>query len=397
MLDTKNYCVYLNNWPYIDNKGHIGMCCKNNNKAALYNMNIQNTPLKDLFNHPLVEMKRKIFLNNMIPEGCNLCTSCEDKGIKSFRQKSLNGLADFVGVDPVPFEDKVIRALDLRTGSTCNLTCVMCHPNDSSKWYKMFPEFAEKVTQIGENRIQEVMESTKPNMLNWAENPQSWENIFSSIDNNLAHVYLAGGEPFYIKNFTDYIEKLISFSPNANIEINTNATRHLTQKHLDSLRGKLKLRISIDGFNEADEYQRAGTTWDQKVAVMDEYYNNFVVESFDITISSLTIRSIPKLVEFLTQRYPDIKMLFRPVVNRKGLKINNLPLNLTETALYVFKDLNAKDNKKFLNLDQCISILESGYEDDKDILKRTVNYWDNIVDKKLSQFDSKLYDWILSD
>ena len=41
----------------------------------------------------------------------------------SFRQKALRGT---FGTND-PFEDTVIRGLDLRMGNTCNLKCIMCN------------------------------------------------------------------------------------------------------------------------------------------------------------------------------------------------------------------------------------------------------------------------------
>lgn len=385
----------MNNWPFINNTGRVHLCCKNTKHLINNNDTIKSKTLTELYFSEKYNKIRNMMLEENEIKGCNICYDYE-KNVNqdSYRNRSLKSLRSINNQTGEPYKDQKIRALDLRLGSTCNLTCVMCHPTDSSKWFKIYPKFAREVKEMSEAHLDFVKDNYSPSVLNWAEHDSSWENIFSSIDNHLLKVYMAGGEPFYIKNFEEYTLKLINKAPNAIIDINTNATRMLTKKHLTELSGKINLRISVDGFKEYEEYQRTGTTWDEKVKVIDEYIRHFNIDSFDLTITSLTIRSIPQLVQFLTNRYPKVSILFRPVVNRPGLAVNNLPDELLKDSKEFFINLSKIKNSKYKNIDQMIQVLSMEYKDDKQILIRTINYWDQLNTIKLNMFDQKLSEWV---
>lgn len=395
-MNLNQYCVYMNNWPFIDNTGKIHLCCKNTKHLINDHDTIKTKTLTELYFSEKYNSIRKMMLEENNVEGCNICYDYE-KNVNqnnSFRNRSLRSLKNIKKESLEPYQDQKIRALDLRLGSTCNLTCVMCHPTDSSKWFKIYPKFAKEVKQMSDSHVESVNRRLSPSLLNWAEYDSSWENIFSSVDSSLLKVYMAGGEPFYIKNLEEYTLKLIDKAPNAVIDINTNATRFLTKKHLNQLSGKISLRISIDGYKEADEYQRTGTSWDEKIKVIDEYLQFFKVKCFDLTITSLTIRSIPQLVKFLENRYPNILISFRPVVNRPGLAINNLPQELLHETKDFFVNLAKLKSSKYYNVDQIVQVLSADYIDEKQILLRTVKHWDQLNTVKLNDFDQKLSEWI---
>lgn len=400
-LPYDKYCVYLNNFPFIDNRGTVGMCCKNN--TALDDnpeRTIKNYPLKELYNSVAMQQKRQQVLDGVCPTGCNICYSHE-KNIDqwSFRTRALKSMCDQLGFEKMQtFDDNVIRALDLRTGNTCNLNCIMCHPSDSSKWKQIYSGYAREVTHKTEKHIDWIKEYY--NKLDWAEHESSWENIINSIDENCKKIYIAGGEPFYIKNFADYVEKIIHITKDPFIEINTNSTRMLSQSAFKKLKGKLNLRISIDGFEDTDNYQRTGgTEWEEKINVLDQYYKYFNVIAFDVTLTSLTIRSFPKLVDFLRERYPSTRsILVRPVTNRIGLQPNVLPSELTKDVVHYLKKLERrnyyqKSHYRYINVNQILDMLKE-QKDDKEALLKQITYFDKITTKKYSEIDPQLVEWL---
>ena len=52
--------------------------------------------------------------------------------------------------------------------------------------------------------------------------------------------------------------------------------------------------------------------WEEKIKVMDQYYNEFGVQVWDITATPLSVRSIPKLIDYLSDNYPKSKIQVRP-------------------------------------------------------------------------------------
>lgn len=396
IVSINPYCIFLENMPFIDNKGCLRLCCKNKNPGTTPDLTIQNTPLKELYSHQLIQKARENMRNGVVPNGCTICTDVEAMpNAKSFRERQFNGVRDCAKEQNIDLDETIIQALDLRLGSTCNLICTMCHPTESSRWHSVADKFFHDVQGFTKEEAQKKKDQAHPKLLNWAENDQSWNNIFSGIDESLTYVYLAGGEPFYIKRFTDYLGRLTEVSPYALVSINTNATCKLSDLALQELSKTLNLKISIDGYGKYEEYQRSGTSWEQKVEVMDQYYNNFHVSSFDITVTSLTISSLPKLAYFLKTRYPNAKILVRPVVNRKGLEINAVPDEFRIETLQFLK--NVKHDSDYVNIGQVINILESGFIDRKKELRKYVNFWDNLNKFSFEEVNKSLFNWIMQD
>ena len=395
-LTLKNYCVYLNNWPFINNSGRIGMCCKNNWTSVMPPFQtIVNTSLSELWENSHLEFQRNSMLDGNIPRGCNICYDAEKdtNNLNSFRNRSLQGIS--ATKPPTPFFDKKIRAIDLRVGSTCNLACTMCHPSDSSKWFSMYKSFHDAMFDT-DDRLLNVKQMYRPSQLNWAEHDSSWENIFNSINSDdLKKIYMAGGEPFYIKKFPEYVTELVNRAPNAAIDINTNGTCRLNDVHLKNLSGKLNLRISIDGYEKSEEYQRLGTNWEEKVAVMDQYTKNFNIKSFDLTITSLTVRQLPKLISFLSNRYPGITIMLRPVINREGLGMNDIPMEMRQDTINFLKSIIADKSVRLNNDEQFLHhlTLPTNIKNKKTLLK-TVKYWDGVCPVTLADYDSELSTWV---
>ena len=382
-----NYCIYMNNYPFINNKGYLHLCCKNSHNRI--DGNIKTHTLSEMYYSAQYEELRSKMSNNESITGCNICYDQEAKNQRSFRHRALAGFS------PQPFDDNKIRMLDLRIGSLCNLMCAMCHPTDSSKWQANYESYAKEILDASDNHIHTTIDSNAPNLLNWAEHDVSWQNIFCSIDKNLQQVYIAGGEPFYIKKFPQYIKELTNHANDANILINTNATKLIPDNTLNNFKN-VSCRISIDGFGLHDDYQRQGQLWNEKLEVIEQYYNNLNVTFFDLTITALTVRSIPKLVEYLQVRYPDVNILFRPVVNRSYLDIRILPKDL---IYHVLEFCNRHtDKKNFYNLSQLKSFLT--YDDKvfpKDTLRKFITYWDKNSICKFYDVDESLNKWIYED
>ena len=105
--------------------------------------------------------------------------------------------------------------------------------------------------------------------MDWCNNEQAWQNIFTGIDDKLQHVYMAGGEP-YVNNFEDVLHNMMGYVSDAKYVINTNGTRLLKDKDIQRFKDyNPEMRISIDGLAEVDEYVRNGTDWEHKLAVMN--------------------------------------------------------------------------------------------------------------------------------
>ena len=138
---------------------------------------------------------------------------------------------------------------------------------------------------------------------------------------------MAGGETILLKNFPSTVERIWKTAPNAKIAINTNGTRLLREKDLAKLRHiqGIKIRLSVDGWGPAEEYTRQDTVWEEKLEVMDSYYKEFGVQVFDITANPPNVRHLPKLIEFIWEKYPKSNVQVRPVINKYEIMMDNIP------------------------------------------------------------------------
>lgn len=395
--NPKNYCVFTSNYPFIDNDGYTALCCKNSHHKLPYH--IKEHKLSDIWKSPEMLAVREQFGTGKNVEGCHKCYDPEAQGIRSFRTKMLGQLNAQNGM--VPFLDDEIKALDLRIGNICNLSCTMCYSGNSNRIYQQIPKMAEHFGW-SQGKVDAEIEKYHARNYDWSNDPQAWDNIISGIDKNLMHCYLAGGEPFYLTHFSETVKRIGSVAPNARFVINTNGTRLLREKDLKQYDGlNIFIRLSVDGWGKADEWTRQETVWEEKLAVMDQYYDKFDLEVWDITVNPFSVRTAPKLIEYLFNRYPKSSVQIRPVVNKQELLMENIPAHFKQDALDYFKQYVVSDmiESKLVGVDHVISEMEKPFNDSnyrKQIVTKFVDYYDKNGSVKLNDFDPELADWIYS-
>lgn len=386
----EKYCIYTNNFTFVDNDGYVALCCKNlKNKLTQYH--IKDYKLSEIWNSPEMHSVRQEIASGGEPMGCFKCYDPEREGVRSFRQKAL-GLIN----KGVPFEDEKIHALDLRLGNVCNLRCVMCFAGNSNKILKDHKNMADHFNWK-EGRLEKEAEKYHKSNYDWSDDERAWDNIISSVDKNLKHVYLAGGEPFYLKNFPTTVERLGTLAPDARFVINSNGTRLLREKDLTQLKKveNVFIRFSVDGWGKADEWIRQDTDWEEKLQVMDQYYKHFKLRVWDVTANSLGVRQIPKLVEYLWEHYPKAKVQIRPVVNKTEILMENIPDKFKAEPLEFFE----QNKDRLEGVDHVINEMRKPFNPDPHrakTVKHWVDYYDNTGVVKLQDFDPELSDWIQS-
>lgn len=386
MSSTDKYCVYPFNYPHIGHQGTPALCCNNAEYKLPYN--IRTDRLIDIWHSPEAQAVRDQFQSGGIPAGCEFCTVPESQGVRSFRQKTLGNLNR-----NVPFADYKIHALDLRIGNACNLACIMCSSNSSIQLWRKLPELAENYGWSSET-LGHIIERTSPELQDWSQHESSWENIYSSIGSDLRHVYIAGGEPFYVNNFEDILHRMMMVAPNARYVINSNGTRLFPAKDLNRFSGrKLAIRLSIDGLAGMDEYIRQGTEWEHKVAVMRQYHQHFEIECWDLTLNSLCVRKAPELITWLQTEFPDVKINVRPVVNNRPMQLYRIPDTLRADVLQWFLD----HRELAWGSDNVINELRKPYQEHKQKLRQVVGYWDKQGNNTLAELDSELAQWLWSE
>lgn len=238
----ENFCVapWVN--LHIQTHGSIKPCCGGGKDKGDGNFGYAQDSDWSYINgtsQSLSDFKRSL-LNN---EKVSYCDDCQEK---SWYSEFLNqGLS----VDQV--DDFLFKSVDLRWGTTCQLSCLYCGPYSSSTWQKL--ESKRKTIPIEKSRSYDGM----------------FDQLFSFLDNNHSHitrVSLLGGEPLLLKEN----HRLLDIIPeSAHVEIFTNLNMNLETNTLYQKlvkRDNVNWYISMENIQDRFEFVRRGADWATQIS-----------------------------------------------------------------------------------------------------------------------------------
>jgi MoaA/NifB/PqqE/SkfB family radical SAM enzyme len=364
------------------------VCCTNK-------VEIQGSP-SDLFQSEFLTNLKKDLLEGKNPTSCSDCWRLEDQGYPSIRtmvyskyplKKANLSVNTNIGT----------KFLEFRASNTCNFSCRMCGPNDSSSIVNVVKNNDElKLWYHLSDNIQAHNQTSDSN----------YDEILNLI-HNLDKLNLAGGEPMLIKTNYDLLEYIISKQYNKNIKLNVTTNCSTVNPYiLDKLSQfpNLYLTFSIDATGEVAEYQREGTVWSQvekNVYSMLELPNVEVV--VNTTLSAYTILDIDNLARFLANLYKKKTVIFfaiRAVDHPAYLSPRVLPMELKiralsklNKALEIFQEVPDHNGIKFKDL--CKFLIENLQQDsDPENFKRFINFTKD-TDKVYNKSFNKVFDYSL--
>lgn len=249
---------------------------------------------------------------------CSRCWKNENNGVQSMRQSVLGDS------DRIIYENK-IQQVKLHVGKTCNLACMMCFPNVSSTWEKLWsaekPEEYEKGP--GHDRYDDYI-----------------ENYIKKNLEDIRYIETLGGEPLFSKRFLNLLE-WIAEQGRANtitLYIITNLTI-LTPRIIETLKKfkKSVLTVSLEGVGPVNDYIRWGSEFNN----INDNIKEALKNNFDIgilaTVSSLNLHRIHELYEYADSLKVPV-LTISPVKGWDSL----LPCNLPE---YLHKKVDARFKK----------------------------------------------------
>jgi molybdenum cofactor biosynthesis enzyme MoaA len=256
---------------------------------------------------------------------CINCISRERQGLYSKRTNSLwrrpeDGLVSF----------------DLRPGNTCNLKCAMCNPSNSSAWgqdLKLWEKFNNDFPDFTASRSE-----------------LDWDWIYSKCVDKAENIYIAGGEPFYMKTVQKFLKKL-SENPwncaNTHIAIQTNGISN-TPVFLEILSkfDKIHFSISMDGWGAVNEVIRFPTNHDELMVGIQELIDvNPNRLDFNMTVQAMNLPNIDTLVEELDGR--GLFLEWNDQMEPYTIHLLRSPSHLSINCLKpeVIEDLNIKEKQ----------------------------------------------------
>lgn len=271
--DKKHFCVY----PFIHlatfTDGSIPPCCVGETTTASMNKTIH---IKDAWNSEELKSIRKQMIDDEPVLNCSQCYRDEDCGVSSHRVQSndfyyrtykndIDNALSSVTDDGTMLIDPF--TLDIRAGNTCNLKCVMCRPNESSKWFNDATKILDVATNSSVLSDWENKVNINTKNFTWVEREEFW-NDFKELVPTLKEIIFGGGEPFLSKSINNLIKYMVDTGHSSHIKIrfHTNGTNipESFWELVDNFR-EIELLFSIDGFAEQNYYVRYPAEWDQIV------------------------------------------------------------------------------------------------------------------------------------
>jgi organic radical activating enzyme len=249
---------------------------------------------------------RQHMLNGTWPtDSCGYCKKIEDSGGFSDRMLHL----DIPNLYPTELDDDATSIninptiLEVYFNNVCNLACLYCLPELSSKInqeHKLFGPFAKDGVILKDVALVDTT-LLIDKFWTWLENNSK----------NLKRLNVLGGEPFYQAEFyklLDYFES----NPHPNLEVCVVTNLMIDTNKLDRICDRLKLLLankklkrvditcSIDCLGDEQEYVRYGldlALWEQNFELL--LSKKWLTLNINQTVSVLTIKTMPELLQKL--------------------------------------------------------------------------------------------------
>lgn len=268
-VDDSTFCIM----PFIHTStttnGDFRLCCRSTRV-----WDIQNIPLRDLWNHRKYKTVRNNLANGVKDTHCNACWKMEQKGIISLRQsQNFERLSEYAHIvdewyrtELVPWS---IPIVEFKLSNLCNLKCRMCWPKDSTPWLQDW-DSVKHIYDAGEqeyiNGIIDSNDMRRKPVLNLFESHAKFVRDLYEIIDDIKEFEFAGGEPLMDPLHYNMLERIKDPSK-VILKYSTNLTDLEAKKgrNIVELWKKFKavrLTISIDGYDELNAYIRHGSVWE---------------------------------------------------------------------------------------------------------------------------------------
>jgi len=273
----------------IDPQGNITPCCKFQKQYYDQKFNIQTHSLSEYSNSKLVNDIKQEFHQGVWPVGCERCRIEESNGIESKRQLDYTRWKDHY--DSYDLTNSKFITTSIAFGNTCNLKCITCGPQASSRWQKEYYDLYGKDI---------------PHFKFYKKN---FVQDFIAQAPDIVHLDIPGGEPFL--SGIDEQKSLLSHyvatgqAKNITLHYTTNAQIFPDEDwwQLWTHFKEVDIQLSIDGVSNRYEYIRYPASWSLLVGNTSKYLK---IQQSNIRLSvshTVSAYNIYYLDEFFTWCY----------------------------------------------------------------------------------------------
>lgn len=341
MADGKVFCnvPWTNLHIYWD--GSFGACCYEKHRpypdGQTQTYNIKNMSVADWFNtEPMRAMRQQIHGSTPL-SNCESCYRDEELGNESrrvkenfksviFTEQSFERSFEQGPMRSVFYADHVSSPIDWHVdlGNECNLACKMCIPAASSKIAAQY-------------RRWNLIPAEQSIFQNWTEDDTAWDNFLTSIveTKHLNRLHFMGGEPLLNRRFESLLDFLLEHKPGLSLSFVTNGTIY-NQKIIDKLLQfeSCDLEISIESFDNANDYIRQGSTVSETVANIERILAQ-TNDKFKLVLRSvpqlLNVHSYDKYLQWCLDHQVAVQSI--PLKNPGYLKISVLPQDIKQQLI----------------------------------------------------------------
>jgi len=315
---NKSYCKRAFDHIYCDSRGRYRLCCHAFpfEDKPIFNSTVT-TPFKYYLSPEMDEVRKKMLNGEDIPQ-CGLCTSMESgkmlpehlRWVPKHRAtsciigpKTNENIISNVGISFREFNKIQTEPRDIELklrifGTHCNLSCYMCHPQNSSTRRKELSLLKNKYFGYDDIPIKKE------------QYDKTIKDVLDNID-RVSSIKFTGGEPFLLPRMWDFLDK-ISDEDASKIEVgfDTNLTSMDYTKFTSDVILKFKkvnLAVSCDHYGDKlawIRYPMDVKKFESNLKLYREWIN-----FLHCTASILNINDYDEIIKYYKDHF-DLKLKF---------------------------------------------------------------------------------------
>lgn len=333
------FCQYPFNHIYSDAYHMMMPCCnavcdhpyKTNKDANFKPMHLSEGAYKfynsDQMRQLRLDMLKSDPYTPLVKDVCRSCIANEKNGLPSLR-KSLDR----------PVFGRIIDVKLRIFGNACNLHCFMCNIKNSSgriKQAKKMIEFNPKVSNfLGYEHIKKFEEDGIGYDLA-VDNPELFDIQIENLKKlapKIKSFTIIGGEPFIMPSHYKLLDAMIEIdeAKNINLIYISNMTKLQWEgcKVIDYVKKFKSVEVSwsVEGYGKWNDYMRHPSEWNEIIANIVELKPHLERFQAGITLSSLSVIHLDKIVEFCQQN--NIEYRFNNINKPEVCRVDALHPNI---------------------------------------------------------------------
>lgn len=274
MASTMNDCAAARHNLLVETNGEVRICCNN----ATY---LDHGDLGSALQGFQASRIRHGIESGSQPKDCGRCWQEEQHNGRSYR-------LDYINMYPHLNDGEVgLRTLQLQAENTCNLSCVYCGPEYSSRW--------EQILLHG-SRKRDVPELADADLT------------------KLEMLTLAGGEPSLIKSNVPLLKRMLTMNRGCEIVVNTNLTTYQNNPFWELLKQfpNVKVIVSFESRGRRFEYIRYPAQWSVFESNWRQVTRDFDRVEASMILFPLTAWSIQEAIYFASCHISQDRIFINP-------------------------------------------------------------------------------------